>query len=590
MRAWMRWMGVAVVGVILTVGLLPVAAQGGLIDGGFEGSYTGRGRPDLNIPADWGLWVSETPRTETWMNLPVVAFPHRGPDPSPHTGTLALNFNKGFATYTAAIYQQAATTVGTPITASAWGFLRTCNIPENSDRCASEPGSGAYMRVGIDPNGGTNPYDGDVVWSANSTPHEVWSQMTASTTATGATITVFLFTTQQWPRQLNNAYWDDAAVTGAGGVPAGGGVISGGATTVPGTPLPPPTATPPPFVAFVSAQAPQADGSIVHTVQPGDTVDSIAFAYGTSRASILELNSLRSGTFIQIGQQLLVQVAPEATAVPTDAPTQTPPPTDPPPTIPPTQQGNGAISSIASLVTSTPTLIPPTRVPTSAPTTVPATSIPRPATIAAGVPNADGSVNFAPTNPTPTATPFGFDPAAPAPVASVASGIVLPPIDASAMTGSVCALMYDDANQNRIQENDETSGVAEGIVQLLTQEGSGVIGQAATLGTGEPLCFSDLSPGDYLLAAAAPANFGLTTPDQLRVRVSAGERIILGFGVAAGFVPSIPAADAGDTALSSEESTVPGIPPTDNVGVVVFGAGIAVAITGLAISFLISRR
>jgi len=221
MRNMMRWIGVGLMALLLGVGLLPalsaVVAQGGLLDGGFEGTYTGRGRPDLNIPADWGLWVSEAPRTETWMNRSPVAFPHRGPDPAPQSGALAMNFNRGYETFTAAIYQQAATTVGTPVSASAFGFLRTCNIPEHSDRCASEPGSGAYMRVGIDPNGGINPFDGDVVWSANATPHEQWQQMSVSTTATGTTITVFLFTTQQWPRAINNAYWDTATVTGAGG-------------------------------------------------------------------------------------------------------------------------------------------------------------------------------------------------------------------------------------------------------------------------------------------------------------------------------------------------------------------------------------
>jgi murein DD-endopeptidase MepM/ murein hydrolase activator NlpD len=292
----------------LGLGLAATSAQSGnlLRDGDFEGEYTGRGRGDLNIPADWGLWFTEAPRTEAWMNLPPVAFPHRGPDPNPQNGALAMNFNKGFATYTAAIYQQVAVPANANVTGSAFGFLRTCNIPQGADKCGSAVESGAYMRVGIDVRGGTNPLDPGIIWSGQARPHDRWEQMTVTATAQGGTVTLFLFTTQQWPAQLNNAYWDNASLTvgGAGGVaPAGG---------APGTPLPPPTATPVPFVPFVNPQNAQADGSIVHVVGSGDTVDSIAFAYGVSRSQILELNNIGEPRLIQIGQRLIIQPAPEA--------------------------------------------------------------------------------------------------------------------------------------------------------------------------------------------------------------------------------------------------------------------------------------
>ena len=167
-----------------------------LRDGGFEGTYTSRGRADLNIPTDWSIWVSDTPHTQDWMNLPPVGYPHNGPDPAPHGGAHSLNLNKGYATFTAAVYQQVSVADGSNVTAAAWAFLRTCKIPTGADKCTSSPDSNALTRVGIDPNGGTNPFDADVVWSANATPHENWLQMNVSATATGDTVTLFLYSTQ----------------------------------------------------------------------------------------------------------------------------------------------------------------------------------------------------------------------------------------------------------------------------------------------------------------------------------------------------------------------------------------------------------
>ncbi|MCS7072543.1 MAG: hypothetical protein NZM00_13635, partial [Anaerolinea sp.] len=122
-------------------------------------------------------------------------------------------------------------------------------------------------------------------------------------------------------------------------------------------------------------------------------------------------------------------------------------------------------------------------------------------------------------------------------------------------------------------------------------DASAVIAQDLTRATGEPVCFDDLSPGDYLLAAAPPINYGLTTANQLRVRVAAGERVILGFGAAEGFVPgSAPPADPGlDTTSDSAEAAVPAA-GVENLGMLVFGAGVAVAVVGLAFSILINRR
>jgi LysM repeat protein len=119
---------------------------------------------------------------------------------------------------------------------------------------------------------------------------------------------------------------------------------------------PPSVFTPGPFTPFPT-NTPQADGSIVHTVRPGEALWSIAISYRTTIDEILALNGLPPGsTAIFVGQQLLIRMgtpgaretlqaqqtagtpAPDGTAVPetlqaspppseTHRPTSTRPPT-----------------------------------------------------------------------------------------------------------------------------------------------------------------------------------------------------------------------------------------------------------------------
>ena len=278
----------------------PVLAQDGnlLTDPGMEGEYTNRGRADLNVPAGWGLTIIESPRTEDWMNLQPVAFPHLGPGPNPHSGAKALNFNRGYATFTVVVYQTVPFAQGTNVTASAWAQLKTCNIPTGSDNCTSSGEGGAFTRVGIDPNGGNNVFDGDIVWSANAAPHNTWGQMTTTATTTGPAATIFLYVTQNFPTQLNNVYWDDAYF-GTGGAGGAAPPVPGQATATP---------IPPAEVPFVIPQNARPDGSVVHIVGPGDTLDSIAVAYGMTRAEILEVNpQIGDARYILIGQEIIIE-------------------------------------------------------------------------------------------------------------------------------------------------------------------------------------------------------------------------------------------------------------------------------------------
>ncbi len=62
---------------------------------------------------------------------------------------------------------------------------------------------------------------------------------------------------------------------------------------------------------FLLQAQPEDDADLVHTVDAGDTLISIAHAYGVTLDQLLTLNDLHPETLLQIGQRLLVIRAPE---------------------------------------------------------------------------------------------------------------------------------------------------------------------------------------------------------------------------------------------------------------------------------------
>ncbi|MCC6614548.1 MAG: LysM peptidoglycan-binding domain-containing protein [Anaerolineae bacterium] len=534
------------------------AQDGNLLrDGGMEGSYTARGRVDFNFPADWNIWYASAPHTEDWMNLQPVAFPHNGPGPNPQSGSRALNMNRGYATFTAAVYQQVTVTANANLVASAWAYLKTCNLAPGFDNCGSAVESGAYTRIGVDPSGGTDPNSPGIVWSGNSQPHDRWEQMTVSATAAGTSVTVFLYVTQRWPSDLNNVYFDSASLTvgGAGGSsPAG----SPAATPVPQT------------VPFVVAQGENDDGSIVHHVQSGDTLDSIAVAYGVTRQDIMALNNITDPRIIQIGQELIIR---PPTNEQSDSGSEAEV-TDEPAATDESVTDEAAVADEGSEDTAPEQGAVETNEPTGESETSGETTD---ETAPASEPAAE------------SAPPLDIAALPPAPVRSSANGGVRPAVDPSEATGQVCVLMFDDANQNRLQDADETL-LSGGSVILV--QGGNAVADRETDGT-EPYCFNDLAAGDYVASVAAPDGYGLTTPDQLSLRVASGSGVTVALGAAQNVQPlAPPPADAGAPLAESSTETQPPASNSilDNLGLIALAAGALALVVGGAVTLVLRRR
>ncbi len=525
--------------------------NGGLEEGSF-GPYLGRrgGTFPIYLPSGWNYWLA-SPTGDRYNTVEKTTIqPHPGPGPAPHEGQRALAVDCGFYTCTAAIYQQVNNVVPkNNVQASAFAIVKACDLAKDgtgkiiASDCGSAIESGAKVRIGIDPNGGTDPNDSDVVWSAFISPHiqNGWQQVSVSATVTGTTVTVFLYSTQSSFADINKTYWDQVVLSGGG---------TGGASASAATPTP----TPPPVVPFVVPQGQQPDGSLVHTVQPGDTIDSIAYAYGVPRATIMELNNIKDPRIIQLGQKLLIKPAPTggSDASPTTD-TAAPAATE---EIQPTT--DSALPVIGAAPTSEQAVEP--------------TQESQPSEVQPTV---------EPPTPQPTA------PVATAPVVVANAG----GLDPSSTTASVCVTLFNDVDQNRIQEQGEDL-LKGGTISI--QNGATSAGTYETDGVSDPHCFEGLQPGEYTALASAPDGFGLTTPDQLRLVINPGTTINVAFGAAAGVQPVIvPTADTASVQSVTEE-TAPQRTIGDQLlsisGLLIFGLAAVVLIGGVGIALFMRRR
>lgn len=297
---------VGLAAVLVAVGL-PAAAQDGnlLVNGSMEGGYSAQdGIPQLQMPNGWRAWWIEGGAAD-WANLRPEwsnSSASAGYAERVMSGDLAMRYFKGWATFTAGAYQTVGgITPGTNLEFTAWGHSWSCLRWEECSEArpglpprvwSTNEASRVRMRIGIDPTGGTDPFSGNVVWSPTAAALDQYVQFRVTATAQADRVTVFLYATQDYPAENQDAYWDDAVlrVAGAGGAPAGGEAAPAGGVGV----------------AVIPTYPPRDDGRIIHTVRSGETLGGIAYAYGLPNAqAVRDLNNL-TGDIIYAGQELLV--------------------------------------------------------------------------------------------------------------------------------------------------------------------------------------------------------------------------------------------------------------------------------------------
>lgn len=183
------------------------------------------------------------------------------------------------------------------------------------------------FQVGIAPDGNTDPFSPNIVWSTAQRSPDHYSLIGPVTAQVGegGSVCVFLRSKSKWAFKYQDAYWDDASL-----------VMTSPGTPPTATPLPPPpTPTYGPSPTPRATPTPRPDGATVHIVESGDTLFGIALMYGVDVEQIRTLNagSLGQDNIIRVNQELVISL-----------PSETPTPTQPPP--PPTAVPDSAATAV----------------------------------------------------------------------------------------------------------------------------------------------------------------------------------------------------------------------------------------------------
>lgn len=170
-----------------------------------------------------------------------------------------------YAVNQAGVYQHVNVTPGQRLVFSAYIYGKT--VKDNN----------IEMKVGIDPNGGTNPYASSVIWSVSQSGLNAWLLYSIEATAQSSAVTVFIYGRPHWALEYTAVYFDDASLTVAG---AGGNSPSASPT----------------LTSYSGA---------TYTVLPGDSLARVARKTRSTIAALRTANHLTTDV-LQPGQVLVI--------------------------------------------------------------------------------------------------------------------------------------------------------------------------------------------------------------------------------------------------------------------------------------------
>ncbi len=404
-------------------------------------------------------------------------------------------------TWGGGVYQTVAVTPGTTYRFSYYAKGRTTS---EKSPAASETGINMNIRAGIDPNGGGQWLDSDVVWGPSSSPHDNWQQFSVEATATGDKMTVFTSADlgvvgSNQCRQFLDTWYDSAELVAVGAAPAPTSPPAPAATAPPA----PPASTAVPQPTATAEAAPTAE------TQPTNEPEEIAEAppeQPSTGATICvnAFHDINANGRYDPGEEFMAGV-----------------------TITVASQ-NAIVGNVISDGSENPKCffnLEPGRyqVAQQVPANLEMTSAANVAIEAAGdntVIVAFGSkVRGAPiTEPVPPA------PGDSLPSDGVGeSDVPMPPNSG----GSICVNAFHDENANGV--NDPNEGYMAGVT-LAVASGSEQVGQTLSTGSDTPTCFDGLEPGPYEVTQQVPSRLEMTTAESIMLPLADGQSTLVEFG------------------------------------------------------------
>src|SRR5262245_5009440 len=289
---------------------------------GFEGTYVAfAGNPTQLVAPGWSAWFNtRQPGEPGFVNLPPDYRSAQNPNRI-HSGQAAQEFFTFFATHTGGVFQRVSLAAGNRVRFSV--FFNVWSTSLDDINKSDQPG-GVKLRVGIDPNGGTNGGAAGIVWSDQQEFYDEYRELSVEAVSASTFVTVFVESAVKEPVKNNNVYVDDAklVIVGQAVVPSAtpGPIIVTNTPTqsieVPtpegATPAASPTNTLRPLPTLPNVgptqenatsiaptqSGPNLNGQVLYTVVAGDTLIGIAARFNSTVDAIVRANGLSSSGLI----------------------------------------------------------------------------------------------------------------------------------------------------------------------------------------------------------------------------------------------------------------------------------------------------
>jgi LysM repeat protein len=278
---------------------------------GFEDDYVAFDPiGDVKVAPNWEPWYidgSQERQDEGYERAPSYYWASEDTDPGgTKEGTFAQYWKHTYGTGAGGVVQFVQVPENSKLRFSVWVRTFTCHAETIDDDCIQDDAAWMGVQLGVDPAGGEDFYNASAIHLPGiGGTNNNWEEITLEVDACeGTSISVYVMSHPDFPRQLNKTWVDNASLIRLGDADCTG---TGTGTSGEAAAAPPAPAE----VPFVTPQPPQDDGSIVHTVELGQTLSSIAVAYYNQGHTdltvprIKELNNL-SSNIIYVGQKLTI--------------------------------------------------------------------------------------------------------------------------------------------------------------------------------------------------------------------------------------------------------------------------------------------